>query len=104
MIVDKYGQHILSENDLCDLYMRDPDRVIKQALVKDDITLSLLDIENKPKLQKYTDPNISIKEFDERCQNTWYMPKEYIDFDIAKFVLDQCNTQPELQQIGRAHV
>lgn len=100
MIVDKYGQQILSENDLCDLYMRDPERVIKQALVKDDVTLSTLDINNKPTLQKYIDPNISVNEFDERCQNTWYMPKEYLDFDIARFVLDQCNTQAELQRAG----
>ena len=101
MIVDKYGQQILSENDLCDLYMRDPERVIKNALVKDDIVLSTLDLNNKPKLQKYIDPNISVKEFDTRCQNTWFMPKEYMEMDIAKFVLDQCKEQAELQRAGK---
>ena len=29
------------------------------------------------------------------------MPKHYIEFDIAKFVLDQCKTQEELQRAGQ---
>ena len=29
------------------------------------------------------------------------MPKEYIDFDIAKWVLEQCNSDEELQRAGK---
>lgn len=29
------------------------------------------------------------------------MPKEYMDMDIAQFVLDQCTTDAELQRAGK---
>ena len=100
MISDKYGLLILNENDLCDLYMRDPERTIKQVLVDCDIKLSDLEIQNKPIIQKYIDPEVSVEEFDKVCQDSWFMPKEYIEMDIAKFVLDQCKEQAELQRAG----
>lgn len=100
MISDKYGLLVLNENDLCDLYMRDPERVLKQVLVDSDIKLDGLELENKPQLQTYIDPEVSVKEFDEVCQNTWFMPPEYMEMDIAKFVLDQCKEQAELQRAG----
>ena len=39
MKTDKYDQIILTENDLCDLYMRDHTRIIKDCLVDEKITL-----------------------------------------------------------------
>jgi DNA polymerase III alpha subunit len=102
MRTDTYGQLILNENDLCGLFMRDPTRTIKDALVEknihfDDIFIAL---DNLPKLKEYIDPNISLDEFDEKKQQVWYMPEEYHKLDIAKFVLDQCKDEAELQRAG----
>jgi len=97
MRTDIYGQIILSENDLCELYLRDPNRVIKTAYTEtkiklnEDITIDLVE---------YIDPKISVEEFDDLCQNIWYMPKEYLEMDIAKWVLDQCQNEGELQRAG----
>lgn len=101
MRTDIYGQIILSENDLCELYLRDPNRIIKNAYTETHIRLSdILQIDNLPKLVEYVDPKLSVNEFDELNQNTWYMPKEYLDMDIAKWVLDQCQGEAELQRAG----
>jgi DNA polymerase III alpha subunit len=101
MRTDIYGQIILNENDLCELYLRDPLRTIKQAYTETEIKLSdFLEIENLPELHKYVDPNLSIDNFDELNQNQWYMPEEYHNMDIAKWVLDQCNDEVELQRAG----
>lgn len=102
MRTDIYGQPILNENDLCDLFMRDPTRIIKDAYVDstikfDDIFISL---DNLPKLKPYVDPKLSVEEFDRVKQETWLMPKEYYELDIAKWVLDQCKTEEELQRAG----
>ena len=43
---------------------------------------------------------LSVKEFDSQNQSQWQMPKEYYDMDIAKWVLDQCKTEEELQRAG----
>jgi DNA polymerase III alpha subunit len=43
----------------------------------------------------------SIEEFNAHNQSQWHMPEEYLSsMDIAKWVLDQCRTQEELQRVG----
>ena len=101
MRTDIYGQIILSENDLCDLYMRDPTRTIKKAFTESKISLGdILSIESKPDLIEYIDTKLSLEEFDNNNQLNWYMPIEYKEMDIAKFVLDQCTNEAELQRAG----
>ena len=101
MRTDIYGQLILSENDLCDLYMRDPTRTLKKAYTESNISLDdILYIESKPELIEYIDSNLSIEDFDNNNQANWYMPTEYSEMDIAKFVLDQCANEAELQRAG----
>jgi DNA polymerase III alpha subunit len=102
MRTDKYGQLILNENDLCDLFMQDPTRVITNALTEQSINLddTIVLLDNISSLKPYIDPNIPIEEFDYLNQNNWYMPEKYKNLDIAKFVLDQCNSEAELQRAG----
>lgn len=99
---DAYGQVILSVDDLCDLYMNDHDRCIRGALVdnlpKFDANLELANI---PHLVQYTPSNATMPQFDAEQQSNWFMPKEYIDLDIAAIVLDRCTTQEQLQRAGQ---
>lgn len=102
MQTDKYGQIILSENDLCEMFLSDPETKFKYALTDQVVNLSTsLQLSLIPKLKPYTVTDISIDEFDNLNQLNWYMPKEYKDLDIAKFVLDQCKTEEELQRAGQ---
>jgi len=101
MRTDIYGQIILNENDLCELYLRDPLRTIKQAYIETKIELSdILIVDDLPKLIEYIDPRLSVDSFDELNQNLWHMPEEYLTMDIAKWVLDQCKDETELQRAG----
>jgi DNA polymerase III alpha subunit len=102
MKTDVHGQIILTENDLCDLYMRDPTRTIKNCLVDKHINLDniFLSDENLPTLVEYVDTKMSTQEFDEHNQSQWQMPMEYQEMDIAKWVLDQCKNEEELQRAG----
>jgi DNA polymerase III alpha subunit len=101
MITDKYGQQIFTEQDLCDLYLSDTDTKLKNVLVSDSIKFDPnLEIKNIPELLNYTVSNLSVSEFDIQCQNNWFIPDEYKDFDIAKYVLDKCSTEEELQRAG----
>jgi len=102
MKTDNYGQLILTENDLCDLYMRDPSRTIKQCLVDKKINLDDIFLlnENLPVLVEYTNTNLSLEEFDNNNQSNWQMPIEYYEMDIAKWILEQCKNEEELQRAG----
>ena len=98
---DIYGQQIFTENDLCLLYLQDPLRTIKYAFVEKDINFDdILQLENTPKLIKYIDPKLSINDFDNNNQSKWYLPSEYANMDIAKYVLDKCTNEAELQRAG----
>ena len=88
MKTDIYGQQIYNEVDLCGFFMQDPDRMIKDALVESKISFDSLELENVPKLKLYQDPKLTVEEFDQQKQSTWFMPEEYRQLDIAKWVLE----------------
>lgn len=101
---DEYGQVHFSADDLCDLLYQNPDIELTNFLV-DDPELFNKSVRNLyadfSKLKKYQFVNaISLEEFDKNNQDQWHMPKEYKDFDIAQYLLDQCKTQEELQRVG----
>ena len=101
MKTDLYGQLIFNQDDLCELFLQDPTRTINNALVNVAIDFNgFLSLENTPNLKQYQDPKLSLEEFDTINQSKWYMPKEYYDLDIAKWVLDQCKSEAELHRAG----
>jgi DNA polymerase III alpha subunit len=101
MRVDKYGQMIFTEDDLCSYYLSNNEKPIKSALVETDIKFNQnLLLENIPVLNQYQDINLTIEEFDTRLQQNWFMPDEYYSMDIARWILDQCKTDAELQRAG----
>jgi DNA polymerase III alpha subunit len=101
MFTDDHGQIILNETDLCELYLRDPSRVITNTLVEKQITISKdLELSNLPKMVEYVTSDLSVEEFDRKNQENWLMPDEYKNLDIAKWVLDQCQTDAERQRVG----
>lgn len=101
MIQDDYGSIVFSQDDLCHLYMKNPDLIIKHCLTLEPIQFhSDLELNNKPNLEVYTAPDIDKQEFDRQHQQRWYMPKEYLELDIAKWLLDQCTTDQQRQRVG----
>jgi DNA polymerase III alpha subunit len=101
MRVDKYGQMIFTEDDLCSYYLSNNEKPIKSALVETDIKFNQnLLLENIPVLNQYQELNLTIEEFDTRLQQNWFMPDEYYSMDIARWILDQCKTDAELQRAG----
>lgn len=98
---DKFGRQILTESDICELYLQDPDRIFKNITVDCDINFpEVLELTNKPITQKYEQLDITVEEYDTNNQSNWYMPDSYKNFDIAKYVLDLCETDSELQRVG----
>ena len=102
MRIDKFGQQVYTENDICSLMLQDPTRIIKNMFVDEEITFTdmFVNPDDLPKLVKYHVDNVSLTSFDEKNQATWHMPEEYQNYDIAKFVLDLCKTEEELQRAG----
>ena len=99
------GEMVFNEEDLCNLMMQGRDlRQFKHMIVDHTVDLesAACIIDDIPTFIKY---NLLAEEqpgdYDHRCQNTWHMPQEYKDLDIAEHVLYLCKTDAELQRVGQ---
>ena len=52
--------------------------------------------EGLTELSTYIPLDVDQKTFDGVCQSEWFMPEEYKNMDISKYLQDKCNTQEEL--------
>jgi len=105
---NKYGQAYTTEAELCDLLYKNPDLTLSRFSVEDphrynqavDKTWAELD-----KLQQYVPvdykEDVPVELFDQVMQEKWHMPDEYKNMDIAQWVLDQCQTQEQMQRVGQ---
>lgn len=101
MITDKFGQQIFTENDLCTLFYTNPNKHYTNFLVDTPIHFAeSLELEHVPKCVIYKQQDLSTVEFDKLNQNYWKIPKTYLNMDIAKYILDQCKSDEELQRAG----
>lgn len=103
MIIDNNGQHIYTESDICHMYMVDPTIKFNEVVCYDQINISstIVSDELTPTIRLIKSNDLSIAEFDALAQQNWYLPIEYQNFDIAKYVLDLCQNEDELQRAGQ---
>ncbi|HET8688588.1 MAG TPA: hypothetical protein VFM18_18395 [Methanosarcina sp.] len=113
MNYDKYGRPVATESELCDLLYQNPNlnldlffvtgnngEIFSEYNKSVDVTYAGFEkVREYFSLESYKGE--SIEEFDAACQANWYMPSEYRTLDIAKFVLDLCQTEQELQRVGQ---
>lgn len=103
MKYDQYGVPYATESEACELLYTKPEINLNALLIADperynkSVELTYADF---PLLRKYTKSDLSIEDFDLEFQTQWLMPEEYKNFDIVKWVLDQCKTDAELQRAG----
>ena len=107
MKTTQFGEFVYDEQDICDMIMQGHD-VFKLEHVTVDKTLDIEKVitflEDPGQLITWTFPynsDISVPEYDALNQNTWLMPDEYKNIDIAEYILSLCTTQEELQRCGQ---
>jgi len=102
-MMNKYGDYILDEKEVVEVLYNNPNvdltRINITEVQKFNEAIESLYID-ADKLAQYTEPNVSVEEFDSQYQQNWHMPQEYKDLDIAKYLLDLCSNDAELQRVG----
>ena len=107
MKFDPYGQLVISSDELVDELYRKPDLFLENFYVTDpesyNHSIEKLHL-NYPLLKKYLPldykEEVPLELFDHIQQKNWHMPAEYLELDIAQYVLSLCTTQEELQRVG----
>ena len=104
---NKFGEMIFNETDVCDLLMQGRDIESLKGMLVDssvDIERTVEFVENFPnslihyKFDK--ENNVTVADWDMIQQKTWFMPNEYIQLDIAQYILNLCTSEAELQRCG----
>jgi DNA polymerase III alpha subunit len=98
---DKYGRTVTSEQMICDqLYQNsnfDYSQVELENSSKYNSAVDSLYLD-WPKLKNLESIGIDPVAFHRQNQSTWFMPEEYKTMNIAKWLLDQCKNETELQR------
>lgn len=97
------GEMIFSEDDVCNQLMQGRTVESLRGMIVD----SSVDVEKSAMFLEYVPPFIAenLRSQDPEVihrgfQQCWHMPQEYKDLDIAKYVLDLCANEAELQRCG----
>lgn len=107
MKINKFGEFIYDENDMCDLLMQGHDiSRLRNVTIDSNLNVEYLsglidDSESMLTWKPPQDDSDSVKEFDKLNQSSWFMPEQYKNMDIAEHVLSLCNSQQELQRCGQ---
>jgi len=106
MKTNKFGEMIFNEQDVFNLVMSGHDITKMNKMIVDpplDLETAALILGDIPTFIDYNEvakDKLSVEEWDHRNQSEWFMPEEYKQLDIAKYVLDLCKTDVELQRVG----
>jgi len=101
--LDEYGRSIIRDSELAELLYTNPQLAIDDIAIIDpekyNSAIKSLYLDYKP-LQKLATLNGTIAEYHANNQQEWFMTDDYKNMDIAKWVLEQCADQNELQRAG----
>lgn len=99
------GEMVFNEDDVCDLLMQGRSVDSLKGMIVDstvDLERAAMFLEYVPPfVQNYWNNDDAVEDFHRRAQKTWNMPQRYKDMDIARYILDQCHSEPELQRCGQ---
>jgi DNA polymerase III alpha subunit len=104
MKTNQYGEIIYDESDLVNMIMRDATiESLQGMLVEPGVNLETASayLEQVPELVEYAFTDMTVEEFDALKQNTWHMPDEYKNLDIAEYILGLCDSDAKLQRCGQ---
>lgn len=104
MQYDHFGVAHCTSSELASLLYKNPALDISKFLVDDadEYNNSVESLfADMPRVAQYVlSTSETIEDFDAKNQSEWFIPESYRNFDIAKWVLDQCRGEAELQRAG----
>jgi DNA polymerase III alpha subunit len=99
---NKFGELVFSEDALLNLLMKSTDigidGITSKVKFPDELRYVMDDV---PTFRSPADESLTVEEYDRKNQQSWAMPEEYKNMDIAAHVLSLCQTDAERQRCGK---
>jgi len=103
MTRDEFGRRLLTEDDACGLLYADPNKDISAICLVDAskhnaaVKKNYSDLSLIRELEQLT---IDPAAWHHQNQSHWWMPSDYVECDIAAWILERCEGEVELQRCG----
>ena len=103
MKLDEYNRQVITESDAVNMLYRNPDTDIAHIQLDDVEKFNSACRSMHMDLQLSVGKSLDItpQQYHENNQKCWRMPKDYAQFDIAKWCLTQCVDDAQLQRVGK---
>ncbi len=99
---NNFGDCIYNEDDAIELIYNNPNIDISKLYFEDieQYTKALKELGiNLPKISEVPKRSISGNDFDKANIENWYMPKEYYELDVKKYLLEKCTDDVEKKRV-----
>ena len=103
VMLDNYSRQILNEDQAVEMLYANPQLDVSNLCLEDVSKFNDASsrLHYNTIINQLSDLDIDITEFHKTNQEDWNMPEKYKDMDIAKYILDLCRTDAELQRVGK---
>jgi len=103
IMLDNYSRQILNEDQAVEMLYANPQLDISNLCLQDvsKFNNACNKLHYKTMLKQLGELDIDIQQFHKQNQDDWNMPEKYKNLDIAKYLLDLCKTDVELQRVGK---
>ena len=100
---DQYHRRAFDEDDICKVLYCNPGADVSNYNLNDNQLYNkaiAINYSNLEKLEQLPEIHVLPEVWHRQNQQCWIMPEKYQQFDIAEWVLTQCNNQAEIQRAG----
>ena len=103
IMLDNYSRQILDEDQAVEMLYANPQLDISNLCLQDvsKFNNACNKLHYNTMLKQLGELDIDVQQFHKQNQDDWNMPDKYKNLDIAKYLLDLCKTDVELQRIGK---
>ena len=103
ILLDTYSRQILNEDQAVEMLYADPELDISNLCLEDvsKFNGASAKLYHNTMLKQLGELDLDVVDFHKQNQNNWNMPNKYKNMDIAKYILDLCKTDAELQRVGK---
>ena len=103
LMLDTFQRQILNEDQAVEMLYANPNLDISNLCLQDVSKFNNASnrLHYDTMLKQLGELDIDVGQFHKQNQDDWNMPDKYKNLDIAKYLLDLCNTDAELQRVGK---
>lgn len=103
LMLDTFQRQILNEDQAVEMLYANPNLDISNLCLQDVSKFNNASnrLHYDTILKQLGELDIDVGQFHKQNQDDWNMPDKYKNLDIAKYLLDLCNTDAELQRVGK---